>query len=139
MTLIVAPADGYDALVSVTDADSYATNMGLAWVGETEAKEAAIRRATQYLMARYRIKPEYLNPVHDNVQAACVEVAAKAIVGPLYQDVDASVVTSETVGPISVSYSASQRNGGQVRFAIVDDLLVGMADVRRGMVRLMLA
>lgn len=129
MTLIVAPADGYDSIVSLADADTYCAAMGLvAWDGTNTAKEHALRRATQYLLTRYRVKAEFLDPVHTRVAAACCEAAVKAIAGALYADVDAKVVTSETVGPISVSYAANLRNSGQVRFVVLDDLLFGLTD-----------
>ena len=129
MALIVAPDEGYDSLVSLSDANAYMANMGHSWAGDDSVKEAALRRATQYLQARYRLKDEYIDPVHANVSAACCEAALREISGRLYTDVDAAVVTGETVGPISVSYSDSVRNGGQVRVAIIDDLLRGMTGV----------
>ena len=68
MALTVAPAAGFDSLVSLEDANAYCTAMGLAaWTGNDLVKEAALRRATQYLLAHYRIKAEYLDPVHKSV------------------------------------------------------------------------
>lgn len=137
MALIVAPADGFDSLVSLADANAYCTNMGLtAWAGTDEVKEAALRRATQYLMSHYAIKAEYLDPVHSKVAAACCEAAVKALAGSLYTDVAASTVTQKTVGPISVSYSENVRNGGQTRYALIDDLLRGLTDGGFGMIKL---
>lgn len=137
MALIVAPADGFDSLVSLADANAYCTAMGhAAWTGTDEAKEAALRRATQYLLSHYAIKAEYLDPVHKNVAAACSEAALRALTGTLYTDVSASTVTSKTVGPISVTYAENQRNGGQTRFVLIDDLLRGLTDGGFGMIRL---
>lgn len=137
MALIVAPADGFDSLVSLSDANDYASKMGHAgWTGTDEAKEAALRRATQYLLSHYAIKAEYLDPVHKNVVSACCEAALRALTGALYTDVSASTVTSETVGPISVSYSENLRNGGQTRFALIDDLLRGLIEGGFGMIKL---
>lgn len=126
MALTVAPADGFDSLVSLAAANLYMAAMGhSAWTGTDDAKEVALRRATQYLLARYRIKPEYLDPVHSRVQDACFEAALRALTGQLYTDVAAQEVTEETVGPITVKYAASH-TGGQVRFALIDDLLRGL-------------
>jgi hypothetical protein len=137
MALIVAPADGFDSLVSLADADTYNAAMGNAtWTGTDEVKEAALRRATQYLLSHYQIKSEYLDPVHKNVAAACCEAAVRALTGALYTDVTASVVTEKTVGPITVTYDTSVRNGGQTRFALIDDLLRGLTDGGFGMIRL---
>lgn len=123
--LTVAPAEGFDSLVSLVDANAYHDAMGNAWTGSDDEKEKALRRATQYLLARYRIWSAYFDPVHKNVAAACCELALRALAGDLYVDVEPSAVVSETVGPISTTYAAP-RNGGQTRFAIVDDLLAGL-------------
>lgn len=46
---------GVDSYATVAEADAYHTNMGAAdWVGVTAAKEAALRRATQWVDGRYR-------------------------------------------------------------------------------------
>lgn len=133
MALIVAPADGFDSLVSVAEADAYMAALGhSAWTGTDEAKEVALRRATQYLLAHYRIRPEYLDPVHSRVEDACCEAALRALAGTLYTDVAAQEATEKTVGPITVKYAAS-RTGGQVRFALIDDLLRGLV-VGAGMI-----
>jgi len=137
MALIVAPAEGYDALVSLSDANAYCTAMGhVAWTGTDEVKESKLRVATQYLLSHYQIKADYLDPVHKNVAAACCEAALRALTGALYTDVSAAVVTQKTVGPISVSYSENVRNGGQTRFALIDDLLRGLTDGGFGMIKL---
>lgn len=127
MALIVAPADGYDTLVSAADADAY-------WIGMADGrwealgdyeKEAALRRGTQYVLAR-RVKPENLDPVHTRVKAATCEAAMLHLTGTLYAtSIDAAAVTSERVGEIAVSYSAPV-NGGRARFPVIDDLLRGL-------------
>lgn len=132
--LTVAPAEGFDSLVSLVDANAYHDAMGNAWTGSDDEKEKALRRATQYLLARYRIWSAYFDPVHKNVAAACCELALRAMAGDLYVDVDPSGVISETVGPIRTTYAL--RNGGQTRFTIVDDLLAGMTEGGRSMIRL---
>lgn len=136
--LIVAPAEGYDSLVSLEDADQYCEDMGHdGWSGSEPIKESALRRATQYLLTRYQIRPEHLNPVHKNVKAACCEAALRAATGKLFEDVEPVSISSETVGPISTTYSAP-RNGGQVKFGVIDALLRGLID-GRGMVKLVRA
>lgn len=148
MALIVAPAEGFDSLVSLAQADQYAQDMGHAgWPvtpapdpGGVEArKEAALRRATQFLLTAYSIRSEYLNPMHKRVQEACCEAGLRALKGALFTDVAAAVATSKTVGPVSVSYSENLRNGGQVRFAVIDGLLRGLTDGGFGQIRLVRA
>lgn len=126
--LTVAPDAGFDALVSIADADDYCARMGHGiWATkDADAKEVALRVATQYIQSRYTVRPEFLDPVHTNVQAACCEAALKSLSGALYADVSPQVVTGETVGPITVTYDATLRNGGQVRLALVEDLLRGL-------------
>src|SRR5690606_6189301 len=103
-------------------------------------REAAIRRATQYLDSRYRWKGHRLTgtqalewprdivqwPVR-RVREACAELALRAAEqGSLYADEGTAAVKSETVGPISVTYADAQR--GQTRFTIVEDMLAGLID-----------
>jgi DnaT-like ssDNA binding protein len=140
----LANAESY---LSVADANAYHARMGnvAAWSGEVPALEAALRRATQYLDARYKFPgcklvwtqalqwprdpytmsdwefaPPYW-PV-SRLQAACAELALRALSDSLYTDQSDAAVTEETVGPLTVKYATAQ-NGGQVRFAIVDELL----------------
>lgn len=56
------------------------------------------------------------------VKDATCEAALRALAGPLYADQAATVKDSVKVGPITVQKSR-ERNGGQVRIAIIDDLL----------------
>jgi hypothetical protein len=120
--LIVAPLEGYDSFVSLDQANAYHQSMGnAAWSGADEAKEAALRRATQYVRSHYRLRADALAPVHRNVAEATAELALRALTGELYADVDSALVVEETVGPITTKYA--HRAGGQKRFAIVDDLL----------------
>ena len=131
--LIVAPANGYDSLVSLADADAYHQRMGAsAWAAGGEAdREAALRRATQYVEAR-RVKFQYLQPVHERVKAAVCEAALRALDGSLYEDIDAQSVRSESVGPITISYGFP-RNGGRKAFPVIDDLLKGLVESAGGL------
>lgn len=126
MALIVAPADGYDTLVSAADADAYWESMGGAWLDFLPAdREAALRRGTQYVLAR-NIKPQYLDPVHTRVKAATCEAAMLHLTGALYAtSIDAKPVLREQVGEIAVSYGMPS-NGGRARFPVIDDLLRGL-------------
>lgn len=139
MALIVAPADGYDTLVSTADADAYWTSMGgTAWADAPASdREAALRRGTQYVLAR-GVKPENLDPVHTRVKAATCEAAMLHLTSTLYAtSIDAAAVTSERVGEIAVSYAAPV-NGGRARFPVIDDLLRGLT-VGGGIVELVRA
>lgn len=127
--------DDAESYVSTADCDAYHTAMGNDWTGTDAVKEAALRKATQYIDARYTFRGEPVSedqalswplqdidwPVKALTQATC-ELALKALSGDLYADVEAGEVQSETVGPISVTYSRVS-NGGQKRYALVDDLL----------------
>lgn len=142
MALIVEDGTGLseaDSYISVADADNYVSSMvgDAGWAGATEAeKERALRRATQYVDARYRYKNSKLSPdqalewprvgfpwpVKRVLDATC-ELAVRALSGDLYSDVSPEDnIKSETVGPLTTVYQDAE-NGGQVRFAIVDDLL----------------
>lgn len=140
---------GADSYVSVSEADAYvAANGGAGWsAANSTAKESALRRATQYVDARYRFRGHRLNlnqslewPRGDvlsgvglssaywftwpprNLKAAVIELAVKSLSEPLWTDVDPRAVKSEQVGPIAVTYDTQQSNG-QRRFPLVDSLL----------------
>lgn len=55
--------------------------------------------------------------------SSCCEAALRALSGSLYSDEDAAIITNEKVDTISVTYANHAKNGGQVRIAIIDDLL----------------
>lgn len=131
----LAQADSY---ISVEQADLYMTSMGHeAWSTATQAdKEKALRQATQYVDSRYRYKNQPLKseqslewprvglpwPIKRVLDATC-ELAIRALTASLYTDVaPTDAVKSETVGPLKTEYQEVQ-NGGQVQYALVDDLL----------------
>ena len=136
MALIVEDGSGKanaESYVSVADCTAYAAAHGLTFTGDEPAKEARLRRATQYIDAQYAFKGEEQTDtqalawprtvaigVPREIVSACCELACKS--GDLWQDVDASAVVSETIGPLSTTY-AEPANGGQVRYAAVDALL----------------
>lgn len=129
MTLVIAPDDGFDSYVSVTDADAYVTKMGLSGWPATEAdKGKLLRRATQYISLKYEPKAQYLDPVHANIAAATVEAAVRA--PDLWADVDSQAVTEETIGPMTTKY-ADPANGGQKSFPVIDGLMRGLGTLQR--------
>lgn len=127
MALIVAPTEGFDSLVSLADADAYWQRMGGAeWAAlDDPSREAALRRGTQFILAR-SVKAEYLDPVHTRVAAAACEAAMLHVSGELYGVIDAKPVLREQVGEVAISYG-QPTNGGRARFPIIDDLLRGLA------------
>lgn len=137
MSLVLAPTEDFDSLVSLADASAYMAKMGHAWAGDDSVKEVNLRQATQYILSSYSVRPEFLDPVRANVAAACCEAALRASSGRLFEDVAAQHVTSVKVGPIEREMSAPA-NGGQRRFAVIDALMRGMTQ-GAGMVRLVRA
>lgn len=125
--LTVAPTEGYDSLVSLEDAAAYMGNYGHTWPAEEAKQEIALRQATQYLLTAYSIAPEHLDPVHDRVKAACCEAAVRALKGQLFKDTDGRVKVSQTVGPISTTWSEGAQ-GGKTAFPVIDNLLKGLTE-----------
>ena len=124
--LTLYPAECYDALVSLADADAYWRRMGADDVWEAcqaKEREVAIRRGSAYVLTM-NVLPAYLEPVHTNVAAAVCEAAMLHIKGELYATIAASAVLSERVGDIETTYAAPA-NGGRPRFTVISDLLRG--------------
>lgn len=147
MSLITETGAGLpdaESYASVAAADAYWAGRGEAWSGlTTEAKETALRLATDYL-SRYTGKwkgsrltasqaldwPRYgvrVDSICLNAEAlpaqlvkATCELAAKASAGPLVAD-ETAQVKSESVGPVAVTYADGARQ--QTRYAYVEDLL----------------
>ncbi len=126
-----------DSYVSLVDADAYHAAYGHAeWAGKSaDARETALRSATQYVDARYRFRSEPDQPQQAlawprrgypwperRVVAATCELAWRALANPLFSDVASSNVLRETIGPMTTVY-ASATEDGQVRYAVVDHLL----------------
>lgn len=119
-----------ESLCSVAVADARHTALGnTAWTGADAVKEAALRRATQYMMQRYRTQwkgtrllraqaldwPRYgvirdgiydvdTNIVPDEVANACADLALRALSDDLAPD-QARVAIREKVGPLETEYS----------------------------------
>jgi len=148
MALIIPPAAGATSLCSVAAADAYhAARANAAWAAlATEAKEAALIRATDYLGGTYgqrwkgyRVSAEqtldwprydvavngYLvasDAVPAAVANACAELALRASSGPLTVDVG-RMKSRVKVGPIETEYVSG--GSAQTRFTAVDAMLAG--------------
>lgn len=147
MALIVEDGTGVtgaESYISVAAADTYFTNRGNAtWAAlATDDKEAALRKATDYMEGRYRWRGErvadgqalswprdcvyafgYLvdsNVVPERVQRACAELAVRASADDLSPDLTAQV-KQEIVGPISVTYADGARQA--TSYKAVDAML----------------
>ncbi len=135
-------SEDLDALITLAQADAYILDYHGAnspwFTNTTSLKKIAIRRAAQYLLTTYSICPEYLDPLHPNVLAACAEAALRASSLSLFTDVQPQYVEAVTVGPISKKMSAP-RNSGQQRIAVVDALLRGLTCGTSGQVFLVRA
>lgn len=139
MPLIVENGTGLpdaETYISVADADTYFAARGnAAWAAlTTEAKEAALRLATDYMEAEYgprwrgeRLKakqalswPRGVEGVPEAVRRANAELAVRASAGPLLAD-QGPAVKQETVGPLSVTYADGARQS--TRYVAVDAAL----------------
>lgn len=136
MALIVAPAEGYDSLVTLAEAATYMANYGHAWPAEELAQEVALRRATQYILSNYALDPQYLDPIAQKVKDACCEAAWRAAKGELFKDSDGRIMTERTVDVITTKWAEGQQ-GGQMRFAVIDALLRGLTTGGAMNIRLM--
>lgn len=148
----LATADSY---ASRADADAYHAARGnAAWAAaSTDARDAALRKATQYLDTRYRWVgnrstltqalewPRYFVPrlgypsgwPQPRVVHACIELALRALSVDLLADDEGRDVLSEQVGPISVTYGPT---GGGVRYPVADLLVSPLILGGRNSVRL---
>ncbi len=158
MSLTVEDGTGLpsaDSYASRADADAYHAARGnAAWAAaSTDARDAALRLATQYLDTRYRWVgnrstltqalewPRYFVPKlgypsgwpQPRVVNACIELALRALSVDLLADDEGRDVLSEQVGPISVTYGPT---GGGVRYPVADLLVSPLVLGGRNSVRL---
>lgn len=161
MALIVAPAAGAESLCSVAHADAYHAARGAAaWaLLTTEAKEAALRRATDYMGAysgrwkgvrtnstqaldwpRAGVVANGYDVPSDTVPApvanACAVLALKASTAELAPDLGPQK-QSVTVGPISTTYATGARQ--TLKFQAVDNMLAPYLGSGAGMVQVVRA
>ena len=148
----LATADSY---ASRADADTYHAARGnAAWAAASaDARDAALRKATQYLDTRYRWVgtrltltqalewPRYFVPrigyppgwPQPRVVHACIELALRALSVDRLADDEGRDVLSESVGPISVTYGPT---GGGVRYPAADLLVAPLTIGGHNSVRL---
>lgn len=143
MSLIVEDGTGLagaESYASIAECAAYASSIGSSeWNGTDAVKEAALRKATQYLDAVYIWKSSPLRPFTQSLQwpridylwgwpetrllkKACCELAIRAQTSDLFVDTEAQHVTSVSVGPIKRDLS-DPANGGQKRYAVADALV----------------
>jgi hypothetical protein len=161
MSLITEDGTGKstaESYIGVTDADTYHTNRGnTAWTGAEAVKEAALRKATDYMEQVYRSrwkglrvlstqalswprnycyvadKMDYFatDEIPTEVKNACAKLALKSLSGALYGDLSQNV-TEKTVGPITKRmdpYSPQSK-----RYVAVDAMLAPYLDGTGGMI-----
>ena len=159
MALIVEDGTGLataEAYCTVAEASTFHSNIGnVAWaaLASDTIREQCLRKATQYMLQRYRPKwagwrktttqsldwPRYNVPIKDApvlyggstsyyddasvpqaVKDACASLALRAATATLFAD-ESRTASSETVGPISVTYDAY--SGQAVRYKEIDTML----------------
>lgn len=143
MPIIVEDGTGLanaEAYLSVAQFKAWADAWGKSYVGQSDTViEQKLRIASAYIDTLFRYKGQRLvaaqamefprdglvdwsgitvTGVPTRVKTACAELVVKAFSEDLYVDLDrGGRVTSETVGPISVSYAADAPAGKTFRFA----------------------
>lgn len=132
MALVVEDGTGLstaESYISVSDADARHTALGnTAWTGADSVKEAALRRATQYMEQAYRLRwlgmrvkadqalswPRVIMEAVDgwwldsdivpaDVANACADLALKALSETLNEDLTRGVVRQK-IGPLEKEY-----------------------------------
>ena len=148
MTLVVEDGSGLstsESYISVANADARHTSLGnTAWTGTDAAKEAALRKATEYLEQRYASRwrgtrllraqrlswPRYGAEVHgytiestivpDVVANACADLAVKTLSETLNADQERGIVR-EKVGPLETEYDPYSSQAK--RYPAIDEML----------------
>ncbi|AZF88138.1 head-tail connector protein [Microcystis phage Me-ZS1] len=128
-----------ESYASVAEADTYHSNFGnTAWASlTTEAKENALRRATQYIDTAYRFWGEKLSTeqalefprrgqdytlVSRKLVQATSEAALRASTRALFTDTTPNNVKRRTVGPLTTEFFEAT-TGAQPGMPVVDKLL----------------
>ena len=148
MALVVEDGTGLstsESYISVANADARHTNLGnTAWTGTDAAKEAALRKATEYLEQRYASRwrgtrllraqalswPRYGAIVHDYsiestivpdvVANACADLALKTLSETLNADLERGIAR-EKVGPIETEFDPYSSQAK--RYPAIDQML----------------
>lgn len=142
MALVVETGAGLstaESYISVADADARHTALGnTTWTGTDASKEAALRRATQYMEQAYRQSwkgtrlyrdqalswPRYgavvdgydleSNYVPDDVANACADLALKALSADLAPDLERGI-KREKVGPLETEFDTNSAQSTRYR------------------------
>jgi hypothetical protein len=135
-----------ETLISVADCDTYHTARGNdTWLTITTAqKEQALRRAAEFMIQSFTTRwqgarvaedqaldwPRYnvvvngwavdSDSVPETIKRAAAELALRAAAGPLLDDLTQGV-TSETVGPIQVTYDRNSNR--KTRYTAIEAML----------------
>lgn len=163
MPLIVEDGTGLagaESYVSLLDADDYhGRRANAAWMTASEtAREAALLNATAYIDATYAFSGSprlttqslawpraFFTGLPPNLRVATMELALRALDGPLLPDVKASTTTGQliqqTIGPITEKYAAGgvTVTSSGPRYPLIDRLLaplIGTAAAGRNSVML---
>lgn len=150
-----------ESYISVADADARHTALGnTTWTVETAAKEAALRRATQFMLQSYRsrwtgqrrhedqaldwprwevvVDGFYIDSdvVPSEVANACADLALKALAEDLAPDLERGIIREKT-GPIETEWD---RGSPQTkRYRAIEMLLAPFLSGGSGMARLVRA
>ncbi len=148
MALVVEDGTGLataESYISVADADTRHSNLGnTAWTGTTAVKEAALRKATEYIEQRYRLRWKGVrvistqalswprtaamvdgyesgyNSVPTEIANACADLALKSLSETLNADQTRAVIR-EKVGPLETEYSEFSPQAN--RYPAIDGML----------------
>ena len=148
MSLITEDGSGLstaESYISLADANTRHTNLGnTAWTGTDAAKEAALRKATEYMLQAYRgnwqgtrlnstqaldwprawVSVDGYAVATDIVPAevanACADLALRALSDDLNADLERAVIRKK-IGPLETEYSPHSPQ--QVRYRAIDMML----------------
>jgi hypothetical protein len=157
MTLVVEDETGLDnaeSYLSIADADTYHSNRGnSAWTGSTAVKEAALRKATEYLDLTYSWKGDIFSTtqalnwprtgisdsqgreldytVPQKIKDATAELALASLSSDLLEIQDNSnYIKREKVEGLEVEYKDGSPTGKQ--YLLVDRMLSGLYSTSYG-------
>lgn len=155
MSLIVEDGTGLpsaESYTSVSSATVYHVKFGnAAWADYTETEqEVALRKATRYIDGHYDLRgqpkfsvqalsfPRYGYATNEtwpepNLEAACAELALRAIQDELIVDTEDAVILREVIGPLRTDYAYKSN---QVRYPVVDALMKRFLFTESGSVRI---
>lgn len=151
-----------ESYISVADADARHTALGNAdWIGATNLKEEALRRATVFMLQAYRQRwigtrrrttqaldwpridvivdkytPVAVDTVPSDVANACADLALKALAEALAPDLERGVIR-EKVGPIETEYDRGSPQAK--RYRAIEMMLAPYLKGGSGMARLVRA